>query len=280
MEENPSLVRAHTASEVYTIGYSDAAVRPMQMRTLATCAESFLPYLHPGMSVLDCGCGPGSLTIELAERVAPGEVVGIDLSGQALDQARALAEARRVGNVRFEVGNVYELPYPAVSFDAVFSHALVSHLSEPARALVEMRRVLKPGGVAAVIDNDPSTFVISPPDSAMARFIALFRVVQEHNGGNRLSARNLRAALLTAGFAEVEIHAAGEGFGTLERTRAFAANTAAVTRSKEFVEAVLSQGWATEVELDALPSALLQWGEQSDAFLGILKCGALGWAAD
>jgi Methyltransferase domain len=90
MAENPKPVPVHHTSEVYTIGHADDTLRSMQQRTLATCAPFFLPYLRPGFFVLDCGCGPGSLTVELAERVAPGEVVGIDLGAQALDQARAL----------------------------------------------------------------------------------------------------------------------------------------------------------------------------------------------
>jgi hypothetical protein len=74
------------------------------------------------------------------------------------------------------------------------------------------------------------------------------------------------------------VHTGGEGFGTTERARLFAANTAAVARSKEFVEVVLDQEWATMAELDDLPAKLLAWGERPDAFLGVLKCGALGWA--
>jgi hypothetical protein len=112
----------------------------------------------------------------------------------------------------------------------------------------------------------------------MKRFMDLFLRVQEQNGGNRLSSRSLRGALLEAGFGRAEIHAAGEGFGTTERARLYAANTSAVARTKGFVDLALNQGWATPAELAALPAELLTWGERPDAFLGVLKCGALGWA--
>jgi SAM-dependent methyltransferase len=205
--------------------------------------------------------------------------VGIDIGAQVLDQARALAQGRGVSNVRFEEANVYELPFPDASFDVVFSNSLTSHLREPARALAEMRRVLKPGGVAAVVDNDPDTYIVSPPSSAMRVFIDLFVRVQRYNGGNRLLSRDLRAALLQAGFARTEAYTAGESFGTLEQTRLAAAAFAAAM-SSEFAQTVLSQGWANQAELAALPAALHDWGERPDAFVAILKCGALGWVGN
>ena len=113
------------------------------------------------------------MTLELAERVAPGEVVGLDMEPSVLDQARALASERGTDNVRFEQGNVYALPYADDTFDVLYSHALMSHLHEPARALAEMWRVLKPTGMAAVVENDPATFVVSPSGSAMERFLEL-----------------------------------------------------------------------------------------------------------
>jgi ubiquinone/menaquinone biosynthesis C-methylase UbiE len=104
----------------------------MQRRTLTNCAPFLLRHLRSGMTVLDCGCGAGSMTLELAERVAPGEVVGLDMEPSVLDQARALASERGTDNVRFEQGNVYALPYADDTFDVLYSHALMSHLHEPA----------------------------------------------------------------------------------------------------------------------------------------------------
>jgi ubiquinone/menaquinone biosynthesis C-methylase UbiE len=268
-----------TDRETYTIGHADEIVRAMQQRTLVTIAPYLIPYLRPGLRVLDCGCGGGSLTADLAERVAPGEVVGNDIGAQVLDQARALARSRGVSNVRFEEANVYELPFTYASFDVVFSNSLTSHLREPARALAEMRRVLTPGGIATVIDNDPDTYVVSPTNSAMRVFVDLFVRVQRHAGGNRLLSRDLRAALLEAGFARAEAYAGGEGFGTPEQTRRVAAAFAATcSSSPDFRQTAGEQGWATEAELNALASAIHAWGERPDAFAAILKCGALGWA--
>ena len=106
-------------------------------RTASREAAFFLPYLRSGMQVLDVGCGPGSITLGLAEAVAPGSVVGIDFQPAQIKQARASAAERAVANVRFEVADAYQLPFPGHSFDAAFAHGVLMHLREPVRALVE-----------------------------------------------------------------------------------------------------------------------------------------------
>ncbi len=109
-------------NEQYTYGHSKTVTRAFGQRTATSHAAFFIPYLRPGMSLLDCGCGPGSITIGFAETVAPGEVVGVDMAENQLEQARDSAQERGLSNLRFEMANVYDFPLPDDSFDAVFSH--------------------------------------------------------------------------------------------------------------------------------------------------------------
>src|SRR5262245_42511510 len=88
-------------------------------RTLERDGAHVLQRLHSGMRVVDFGCGAGSLTLGLASIVAPGEVVGVDLSAEVIDRARTLADESGLCNVRFEVGNLEELQLPQASFDLV-----------------------------------------------------------------------------------------------------------------------------------------------------------------
>lgn len=121
----------------------------MATRTATREAAFFLPYLRPGMRLLDVGCGPGAITQGLAKVIAPGAVVGIDLQPTQVARARMLEAKSGAGNARFAVANCYQLPFLEDSFDAVFAHAALMHLREPLRALTEMRRVLRPGESSA-----------------------------------------------------------------------------------------------------------------------------------
>ena len=123
-------------------------------RTAMTQAAYILPYLQPGMRLLDVGCGPGSITIGLAEHLAPGAVDALDIEQRRLDQAAALARENDVQNVQFHLGSAYQLPFPDNMFDVVFEHMVLMHLSEPTVALKEAYRVLKPGGIFGGRDAD------------------------------------------------------------------------------------------------------------------------------
>ena len=131
-------------NETYTHGHHESVLRSHTWRTVENSAAYLLPYLQSGLDVLDVGCGPGTITLDLARRIGPGTVVGIDRSSDVLEEARRAGA--RVSNVRFESGDVYDLAYPDDSFDVVHAHQLLQHLSDPVGALREMLRVCKPGG--------------------------------------------------------------------------------------------------------------------------------------
>jgi SAM-dependent methyltransferase len=230
------------------------------------------------MRVLDCGCGPGSITVGFAELVAPGEVVGIDLAEEQLARARRLAEQRQAGNILFERGDIYALPFPDASFDAAFAHNVLEHLRDPLRALREMRRVLPPGGVVGILDDDWGAYLLEP-STPLRRFgIDLALRVVELNGGNFLYARHQRRLLREAGFVRTEAHtgpAAKPGY--IQR---FARAAAEQLRDPGFVATVLAQKWGDKETLEALANDFLAWGDDPDAFFSVASPAALGWVGD
>ena len=113
--------------EQYSLADSTQWHQRHTQRTAEVHARFFLPYLRPGMNLVDCGCGTGSITVGLAEAIAPGEVTGIEISASDVDLARERAKQGGHTNLRFEVADVYELPLPDESVDAAFFHAILGH---------------------------------------------------------------------------------------------------------------------------------------------------------
>jgi SAM-dependent methyltransferase len=195
--------------EAYSPGYTDAVVAFMRRRTVATHAAFFTPLLASGMKVLDCGCGPGSITIDIARLVAPGLVIGIDQ-----ESAQFAVAVKQAGDEQLAVSlrqaSVYELPFEAHSFDAAFAYGLISHLSEPIRGLREIRRVLKPNAFVGVRDADWGGALAYPPDPLIESGVAQLRQAVLANGGDPDIGRKLGALLRDSGFSDVRMSASYE----------------------------------------------------------------------
>jgi SAM-dependent methyltransferase len=239
-----------------------------------------LPYVRSGMSVLDVGCGIGSIALDLAPTVAPGRMVGIDADAGQIEVARRSAAERRIDNAEFFTASVYELPFEASTFDVVYANAVLMYVRDQVRALVEMRRVLRPGGLAAVTDDDLGTVVISPDRPELELAPRLFERAIAHEGGNARYSRRLRTLMLEAGFERTQgVAHAPEVYGDLASTRWFAEFAVGLFAAPSMAEVIIGEGWATRAELDAIIAALHDWGELPDAFASWLYCGALGWVS-
>jgi ubiquinone/menaquinone biosynthesis C-methylase UbiE len=291
--------RAHTARVSQTLqpsrsqeaGSQPASERPYRVdeawsravfsRRSADFATLFVPHLRPGMRLLDCGCGPGSITLGLAERVAPGEVVGIDSRPEAIAEACALAAERGDRNLAFEVASVYELPFPDASFDAAFASALLQHLAAPVDALKEIRRVLKPGGIAGIVDGSSPLRFRYPTNPVLEAFDTL-RQRQRERDARPTIALQLRALLRQAGFTRTEATGgmsteSGPPAGTQEETRRVAQSHVIGLRGTLGQQAV-DAGILSPEELEQMVAALEAWGEDPDAFYARPVFHALGWA--
>ena len=157
---------------------SDALAR----RSANRQASFLLPLLKRGALLLDCGCGPGSITCDLARHLAPGTVVGIDVDPAQIERAAAHAVAEQLGNVSFQSASIYDLPFAAGRFEIVFAHAVFQHLSEPERAAREMYRVLAPGGIIALRSPDWGGILLAPRTPALAAALNVFLDVYYADG--------------------------------------------------------------------------------------------------
>src|SRR5258708_7777073 len=189
--------------EVYTHGHHESVLRSHKWRTAENSAAYLLPHLAPDAAVLDVGCGPGTITADLADLVPQGQVTGIDTSAEIIDQARAAVGGRSRPNLGFATGDVYALDYPDASFDVVHAHQVLQHLADPIAALREMRRVAKPGGLIAARDGDYGAMVWYPDLPVLTQWRELYRRIARAVGGEPDSGRMLHAWARQAGLTDV-----------------------------------------------------------------------------
>jgi ubiquinone/menaquinone biosynthesis C-methylase UbiE len=202
-------------TETYTPGHTKNATDFMSKRTLESHGQFFVKYLRKGMSVLDCGCGPGTITLGIASAVAPEAVTGIDDGESQIETARSNAAARHVENVTFQTASCYSLPFADSSFGCVFCHALMEHVSAPAKALKEMHRVLKPGGYVGICSPDFGGLLLAPPSDELATAISAYTSMQKANGGDLLIGHKFGAYLSEVGFRDIHMSARYECYPSL-----------------------------------------------------------------
>jgi SAM-dependent methyltransferase len=259
--------------EQYTMGYGPAATAIMAERTAQSHAAFFLPHLKSEMSLLDCGCGPGTITLGFAELVAPGQVVGTEIEDTHVALARENAAQRNIPNARFETADLYELPFADASFDAVFISAVLGNLREPIRGLREAYRVLKPGGVIGVKEFDHGGDLVHPPDPAIEKYGELYLRLRRENGHDPEGGRKLGALLLEAGFSDLRFTAVYESFADAKTLGGFAYVSAGLL-AEGWGEAFTSHGWATTEDISEMRTA---W-QRFAAFPGAIFAAAWGEA--
>lgn len=249
----------------YTHGHHESVLRSHTWRTGENSAAYLLPHLRPGQSLLDVGCGPGTITADLALAVAPGEVVGLDAAADVVSQAEHHARGLGLANVRFEVGDLYDLPFPDASFDVIHLHQVLQHLADPGGALVALRRVLAPDGVLAARDSDYAAFTWTPADPLLDRWRALYFAVTERNGHDAAIGPRLLAHAHAAGFGDVTVSSSTWTFADPESRAWWGALWADRVRYSRFAEQAVAYGLSDDGELEQIAAAFLQWSGSADA---------------
>ena len=251
--------------DVYTHGHHESVLRSHTWRTAENSAGYLLAALRPGLELLDVGCGPGTITVDLARLVAPGRVIGIDRAPEVLAQASAHANGQGV-SIELRVGDVYALQFPDASFDVVHAHQVLQHLSDPVRALAEMRRVLRPGGVLAARDGDYACFAWAPLDPLLTRWLELYRAVARRNAGEPDAGRFLKGWALDAGFRDVQATSSTWTYADPQSCAWWGSLWADRCELSSLGEQAIAYGLSTRQELAAIAAAFRAWSKQPDAF--------------
>jgi SAM-dependent methyltransferase len=244
------------------VGFDDL----MRDRSAAQYADFVLPAIGRGDRVLDVGCGPGSITLGIAQ--AAGHATGIDVDDAEFADARAYAARHGIDNVEFREGSIYDLGVVEASIDVCTLFAMLETLDDPLAGLAEVRRVLKPGGVIGASSIEYGGLILHGADVVpLRRFYELRLALWETQGDvHPYRGREVRGLLLSAGFAQVEACVTYFSYGTEERVRTFGLGRAADCRDEWFVGGLTERGLADGDEIDALEQAWIRWAEEPDSF--------------
>jgi SAM-dependent methyltransferase len=257
------------ASEKYLHGHHDSVLRSHRWRTAQNSAAYLLPRLSGAARVLDLGCGPGTITAGLAALVPDGQVIGIDRAPGILADARAEAEKQQLANVSFDVGDAYQLAFADDSFDVVHAHQVLQHLTDPVAALIEMRRVCKPGGVVAARDADYGGMIWYPGEPGLFEWQGLYRKVAREIGGEPDAGRRMLSWANAAGFSQVEASASAWCYTGDEDRPWWGSSWAERLTESPFGDRAVEVGFATRSDLDRLAQSWRQWAASPDGWFSI-----------
>ena len=262
----------------YTIGFSDEAVQQLSRNTAATSAAYLLPHLKPGQRVLDFGCGPGSISVGLAQAVSPGgELHCLDMEESQVELVRALAAAQGLENVRFHVADVTDLPVEDGFFDVVHGHDVVAHVPDTRAVMAEVRRTLKPGGLVACREMICESCFMYPDFGILRKAWDIYEDVVTTDGGHPQMGKELKTHLAEAGFAGIRIRATFDTYETPDDVAFVHGLIHQWLLAPGMTEAALNYGAGTEELFRSLAVGIDRWRDHPGALCAIAFGEALAF---
>ncbi|KAJ9625338.1 hypothetical protein H2204_010430 [Knufia peltigerae] len=256
----------------YTHGHHSSVVNDHARRTANDSAAFLIPHIKPNHKILDLGCGPGTITADLAALVPQGSVTGGDAVSSVLEQASSYAASRGLDNVSFQTVDGNDLPFPDDTFDVVYCHQLLQHVKDPVGIMREMRRVAKPGGgIVAVREADYAGFVFYPAPPEIRRWAELYQLVARANGGEPDAGRYLHVWARQAGFTPPDqITPSWDSWRYAgQRATQFSLSWHGRILQPGFMGTAVREGFSTEDEIRSLSEAWKKWGETEDCMIVI-----------
>jgi ubiquinone/menaquinone biosynthesis C-methylase UbiE len=262
----------------YLHGHHSSVLRSHSWRTVENSCPHLLPYLdNPSLTILDVGCGPGTITVDLASRVPSGFVLGIDPSADVIQKARKHAAEKGVSNVKFEVGDIFNWKevdgIQAGAFDIVHAHQVLQHLQDPLGAMVELKKLAKQDGVVAVRDVDYSAMNWYPEHPGMQKWQNLYLAVAQNLGCDPNIGKRLHAVAMQAGFLRKDIDAsvAAWTFSTPEEREFWCGLWADRTVKSDYRDRVFESGLGIEGDLEAIAETWREMEKKEDGWFAVIN---------
>ena len=261
----------------YLHGHGKSVVAAHAARTAGDAAAFILPKVGSPMRVLDVGCGPGTITVGLAEAVAPeGSVLGVDYSdalGQEWDKRLSECET---GNLEFRAADIFASDLQTDYYDVVYMHQVLQHLPNPVDALRAASSHARDGALVGVREVDWGTFAVYPESDGMREFRRIYDAVALGNGGNPRAGRHLLRWFNEVGWlADVQMTSSTWTFFDDAGKEWWANQWSERVVESNIARSALEMGIATMDELQAVASAWQQWKHEPGAISAFVHFEAL-----
>lgn len=253
----------------YAWDHSANTLATHEARSVQNESPYLLPYLKPGMKILDVGCGPGTITVSVAKLVGDGQVTGLETNPNIVDRANAIAEREKVSNVKFAIGDATALPFADNTFDLAYTHQVLLHISKPVECLCEMRRVVKPGGLVCAREGEMEGWIFYPESPKLLDWCAMVAEVIKSSGGLKATGRNLHVYAREAGFKSEHIKRGASAWLYTKPEERKLNGYAWGKRSVEsnMASQALKLGIRSREELEGYKEAWKQWADCEDGWL-------------
>ena len=252
------------------MGFSEEMLEALRRATAETSAAYLLPYLRPGLRVLDFGCGPGTISVGLAKAIAPGELHGVDMEESQVELARTVAEANGRDNATFHVGDVAHLPFDDAYFDVAHCHNVLMHIPDTQAVLAEVKRVLKPGGIIGCREMICESSFTHPDFGVIRKSWDMFEDLLAADDGHPQMGKELKRHLVEAGFENVRMTASVDIYSSPEDIAFIYEFANKWFLSPEITEAAIMYGASTRELCDAIRRAYDRWKDHPGALCGLI----------
>ena len=253
----------------YTMGFSEEMLESLRRYNVEASAKHLLPYLRPGLRVLDFGCGPGTISVGLAKAVDPGELHGVDMEESQVELARSVVAVYGQDNAEYHVGDVANMHFEDGYFDVAHCHNVLMHVPDTQAVLGEVKRVLKPGGIISCREMICESSFTHPDFGVIRNAWEMFADLIEADDGHPQIGKALKDHVLKAGFANPRITATTDVYGTPKDVAFIHAFANQWFLSPEITEAAIKYGAATQELCDEIRVAYDKWKDAPGAICGV-----------
>ena len=253
----------------YTMGFSEEMLESLRRFTAETHAAHLLPYLRPGLRLLDFGCGPGTISVGLAKAVHPGEFHGVDMEESQVDLASEVARVQRQDNAVFHVGDVTALEFADGFFDVAHCHNVLMHVPDTHAVLTEIKRVLKPGGIIACREMICESSFTYPDFGVITKSWDMFQDLLQADDGHPQMGKELKGHILAAGFENVRSDNSFDIYSAPTDVAFIHSFAKQWFLAPEITEAAIKYGAATPELCDQMVIAYDRWKDHPGAMCAL-----------